>query len=268
MKTESKLITEEVAKIYLASMTRNRPVVKKKVDYYSDIMRRGQWCESTHQGIAFNENGELVDGQHRLLAIINTKIPLVFNVTYGVSNDAFMTMDMGYKRTTGNVMAINGVKNYNAHSAAIQSFFALKKGLSTHNKTELFLTTEDIVEFYYQNEDLCKQILNISECCYLKRRLTSKTNIYALLLKMVVIDKKDIIICSDFFFEVFGVIQVTNKTITLLSDRLIKIGLSKMTLPKNELFALIIKTFNSYQNGVGLKTLKWDSKREEYPVIQ
>jgi hypothetical protein len=73
-------------------------------------MRNGGWT-LTHQGIAFDENGELVDGQHRLNAVIEANVPVEMNVTTNVHRqpgEAF-TIDMGRKRTYANVATMSGV---------------------------------------------------------------------------------------------------------------------------------------------------------------
>ena len=60
METKVVLITPEMAKSMLAkNMKNNRPVLKGTVHGYARQMRNGKW-KLTHQGIAFDENGELV----------------------------------------------------------------------------------------------------------------------------------------------------------------------------------------------------------------
>ena len=44
---------------------------------------------TTHQGIAFDENGVLQDGQHRLCAIVSANKPVDMMVTSGLSPDNF-----------------------------------------------------------------------------------------------------------------------------------------------------------------------------------
>lgn len=61
-------IGPEEAEKYLSGNTHNRPVRQKKVEKYAIIAREGKW-KLTHQGIAFTEDGTLIDGQHRLMAI-------------------------------------------------------------------------------------------------------------------------------------------------------------------------------------------------------
>ena len=99
-------ITPEMAREMLEhNMKNNRRVSKETVMRYARIMKAGGW-NLTHQGIAFDTNGELIDGQHRLNAIVQANVPVKMLVTYDVEHEqgeAF-TIDAGLKRTTLNIM--------------------------------------------------------------------------------------------------------------------------------------------------------------------
>jgi hypothetical protein len=51
-----------------------------------------------HQGIAFDADGRLVDGQKRLTAIVETGIGAWINTSYGVDRDAILVMDQPQRR--------------------------------------------------------------------------------------------------------------------------------------------------------------------------
>lgn len=79
------IITPSMAKEYLEKNVKNRPINLKTVNKYAEDMASGNW-ELTHQGIAFNENGELIDGQHRLQAVIKSEASVEMMVARGISN--------------------------------------------------------------------------------------------------------------------------------------------------------------------------------------
>lgn len=68
MKTELMNITPAIARDLLGKNTRNRNVRNSHVETLRASFERGEY-RVTHQGIAFDENGEMIDGQHRLIAI-------------------------------------------------------------------------------------------------------------------------------------------------------------------------------------------------------
>ena len=100
MKTEVVGVTPQLASEWLRLNTRNRKLRRFTVDTLKRSFERGEYVQS-HQGIAFSANNEVIDGQHRLTAISELKsgvFPML--VTWGVPEDAFMTIDRGVKRTT------------------------------------------------------------------------------------------------------------------------------------------------------------------------
>ena len=68
-KIEWKEITPDIAREYLTHNTKNRKLRKTTVNSFARDMRMGKW-QPTHQGIAFNTNGDLIDGQHTCAAVV------------------------------------------------------------------------------------------------------------------------------------------------------------------------------------------------------
>lgn len=71
------------AKTWLENNFRNRPVKEDVVASYARDMVNGTWVP-THQGVAFNDKDELIDGQHRLLAIVKSGCTIRMMVTFGL----------------------------------------------------------------------------------------------------------------------------------------------------------------------------------------
>lgn len=68
-------ITPKRAAEMLEANASNRPLSKTTVRAFAEAMRRGDWLV-THQGIAFDTAGVLVDGQHRVAAIVEADLPV------------------------------------------------------------------------------------------------------------------------------------------------------------------------------------------------
>lgn len=58
--------------------------------------------------IAFDRDGRLIDGQHRLTAIRAAGVPVPVIVLYGLDPDAFAVLDTGKKRGGADVLSIEG----------------------------------------------------------------------------------------------------------------------------------------------------------------
>lgn len=106
MRTGLKVVSPELAKEYLKANRKNRPVRKHLVDWIAEQIERGEWRVS-HQGIAFDKNGDLIDGQHRLMAIAKAGVPVEIVVSTGVDPAAFQVIDCGQRRTTADLTGLD-----------------------------------------------------------------------------------------------------------------------------------------------------------------
>lgn len=98
MNVKVEVITPETAAAYLATSIGNRSMSSARVHQYAEDMREGAW-ELTHQSIAFDDDGVLVDGHHRLTAVTVAKKPVTMLVARGVASDAYSAIDVGRPRT-------------------------------------------------------------------------------------------------------------------------------------------------------------------------
>lgn len=100
-------VTPELAAAWLEKNTINRPLRRTVVDTLRQAYERGEH-RLTHQGIAFANTGELLDGQHRLTAV--AQMPKGFSiqmmVTTGLPPVAFESIDQGLKRSHSDVLRI------------------------------------------------------------------------------------------------------------------------------------------------------------------
>lgn len=104
----------------LAANTTNRPLSRAVVASYAEAMRSGDWMV-THQGIAFDGRGVLVDGQHRLAAIIEADVPIDVTVFTDVDEATFDVLDTGKRRNAADVLAIEGEKSTTMLAAMVRT---------------------------------------------------------------------------------------------------------------------------------------------------
>lgn len=82
-----------------------RNVIKPSIRKMATDMKNGRWM-ATHQGIAFNEKGELFDGQHRMNAIIISGASIEMYVFRDVPEKAWHKTDIGRKRNYTDISGI------------------------------------------------------------------------------------------------------------------------------------------------------------------
>lgn len=104
--TKLRVITPEEAKEILSkSNINNRRIRLRYVDWLAKLIVEGQWMV-THQGIAFDKNGRLVDGQHRLLAISKSGKDTPILVTTNLEEESYNHIDIGAIRNRADIYKI------------------------------------------------------------------------------------------------------------------------------------------------------------------
>jgi hypothetical protein len=64
-------VTPSLAQTWLDCNEFHRPCCQQYVDYFAEQMKSGQWQHHYHS-ISFDKNGKLLNGRHRLLAVIQS----------------------------------------------------------------------------------------------------------------------------------------------------------------------------------------------------
>lgn len=92
-------VTPEIAKRWLEQNRGNRSINQKQVDTIAKDILAGDF-DTTHQGIAIATDGTLLDGQHRLLAIVKANKTVKLMVTFNAVKSRHI--DSGMKRSESN----------------------------------------------------------------------------------------------------------------------------------------------------------------------
>lgn len=113
------VITPEDAKRMLEHNINNRPIKEKTVQMYASDMIHGDWDEeSPGNSLVFDSEGNLQDGQHRLLAVIRANRPIKFFVIRGVAPKPHI-YDMGVKRSSRDILTMQDEKFANMRNGAL-----------------------------------------------------------------------------------------------------------------------------------------------------
>lgn len=101
--TLERITPDIAAEILSHNSPRQRRLSKSRVDAYAHDMMSGDW-QQNGETIKIAENGLLLDGQHRLAAVIASGKTLWMSVARNIPNDAFLTIDVGQSRTTRQII--------------------------------------------------------------------------------------------------------------------------------------------------------------------
>lgn len=155
METKVIRVTPAMASNWLSSNTINRRLRRSVVDGLVAAFKRGEY-QTTHQGIAFSDTGELLDGQHRLTAIAEMPAGASFEmlVTRGIPKSAFRVVDTGLKRSHSDILGIP------TGHAAVARFLA-----SLHETSKAAITSDYLIPFVKATEGPYQRLWEICSSC-------------------------------------------------------------------------------------------------------
>lgn len=278
MKYEIRKISPDEAKKILEKNTRNRHVTQGHVDFLHAQMRTGQWIEGTGDPLRFNKEGELIDGQHRLMALIKTNATYSFLTITDVPDEAFFVMDTGRKRTLGDVLSISGFKDATNIGAAARMIILHKessRGASAfaYGRSETIskrstglaevLTNAKIMEFCKENDlDEARQFANKS---YSICRLLRKSEWIFLYFILSEKSQED---ASEFLTALATGANIPEKSALLYARQRLELGISRaITLtPKAKQF-YVFRAWNAWRKRENVYILKYDPQKPMPAIV-
>lgn len=241
---KEQFITPELAKDLLVSNTDNRPIKLKIVDRYANDIKYDRWKENTGETIKISESGRILDGQHRLHAIIKAGTGVKFHLATGLNDSVFDVIDTGNNRSNSDIFHISGALNATALSGVIQAYMAIK--LSKIKIKQSSLTNKMVLDIYNESPEEWQNIVRKSKNWYNAfSRILSRSVIAGLYKNFV--EKSDEETANDFFNQLCLGKEYTNETIILLRKKLTDDRISNVKLPISAKYELIIKTWNLFR---------------------
>lgn len=153
MRIEKVFVTPGLANQMLEKNIKNRSLSGRIVKKYTDQMKNGEWQEETGETVKVAKDGTLLDGQHRLQAIINSGKSFNFLIVYDLPNKSFEVIDTGKPRFAGDALKVVGVSAYYSMSALIRGYLLLKDGKTLGKQADSSVTVTRIVEGYQERPD-------------------------------------------------------------------------------------------------------------------
>ena len=147
-------ITPEQATQWLRCNKNNRPVRRRHVAFLADEMVHGNW-QVNGQAIIIADDEQVLDGQHRLLAIIEAGRPVQSMVVYGITPEAFKTIDTGAVRTGADALALHFHETNSASIKCVATAVQWCKSLeacSLHSK--LKTSNTDVIAYVKSHPSL------------------------------------------------------------------------------------------------------------------
>ena len=270
LRTEELEVTPEVAREWLASMAPNRRLSNTNLNNMIHAMEEGRW-HTDGSPIKFDQVGRLIDGQHRLFAIIHTGMPQTFLVVWGVSEMAMTTLDTGKTRSRADVLLIHdpNIVDVNNTAAAATMMLRWEKGARNNNLRNEYLSNDEVVVFYDEHKD------DILDAVKHGRKLqhgvgAGSNQAFALIWWLISqIEAED----AEFFWDrlIDGQGLESGNPIYALRELLRREAMTAQTRERmraDVIIALTIKAWNAYRQGESIQLLRFKvggAHPEKYP---
>ena len=157
-------ITPELAETLLEKNTGNRKIHTKTVKRYSDEMKKGRWLLNG-ETIKISSTGTILDGQHRLSAVIDSGVSMETFIVTDIDDGSFTSIDIGKKRSAADALYIHGCgKNHMAKASCTRFIFNLMIGKNTEAAVRVSAENSDILnQFLVMGDDFNNDI--DAACC-------------------------------------------------------------------------------------------------------
>lgn len=120
-------VNPDTARAWLERNTHNRPVRFRHVESLARDMHNDRW-HYDGSAIRFFRDGGLADGQHRLLAVVDSGKTVPFLVVPGLERAAQEVVDTGARRSTGDALSLRGEHNANLLAAVSRIAVVYEQG--------------------------------------------------------------------------------------------------------------------------------------------
>jgi hypothetical protein len=242
----------------------NRKFKERIAARYAKEMKEGRWVLNG-ETIIFNTNGDCVQGQHRIAAVMKSRVTVWVYMVFDVDPAAFMTMDSGAKRSAADQL---GVMNY-ANPITLAGAAALYHKYAS-------------ASMCYRNDlpnTLCLDVvsrcpgLSDSVAFVIKHRAWGKARPSVLAVAHYLANEIDPDLCDEFFSKLFsgsGVFEGDPElTLTRRLELMQKKATRNSTLPPDELYCFAV-AWNAKRDGrkISLIRVPADMSSESFPKFR
>jgi hypothetical protein len=260
-RTETKTITPRIAEKFLERNVNNyRKVTPNHVRFLATEMSKGEWCEDTGESIKFDWFGDLIDGQHRLRAVVESGVPVKMRVEYGLDPRTVEVIDHHRRaRNYADILGRRGFANTCHVAAAARLLWYYLQRNPSRSSQKAAPTNGDLDAILEAHPGL-PESARVSHCLPWIKSSRSKTVAHYI---FGLYDGA----ARDTFFAKLESGEVSKGEPEWLLRRFALEGLgSKRRLSEVEYLALMTKAFKARAHNTTLGLLRWTSS-ESFPYL-
>lgn len=212
-----KITPEEAKEILKNHNSKNYRKRKPNViNLYTKEITEGRWMFNGDT-IRFDSNGELIDGQNRLEAIVKSNIPLEFIVVEGLDPECSQTIDIGYKRSAEDYLKKFASMYENGATAVVKLAMTLRRGNKQigHSTANAGISNTMMVDEYMDNATQYVDATNFGkDISKLSRKVLKPSQVGGIYYYLVYTEHYDKDLVSQFFYKLasYSTTEITYMT--------------------------------------------------------
>lgn len=245
-------VTPDMAERWLEANTRNRNLNEKVVRTYVRDMISGAWL-LTGEGIKFATDGSLLDGQHRLTAIVRAGVTVPMFVMRGVSPEAQRVMDTGKKRTAADALSVLGEQNPAQLAATVRLALGVESGFADPGNFDP--THTEVQDFVLAHPEIRSAVHFIRP---LVRRTDCPPSVAAY--TYWVLSGIDTFEAANFWVAMAEKVGLNSgDPVIALSNRFAEVRRIRQTLSKSVYLSLVYRAWNARRKGQEMRMIRVNS---------
>jgi len=152
------LVTPSIAKELLHNNSNNRQVNQSNISFLAEEILNDRF-RYNGESIIVSISGNLLDGQHRLMAVVKANKEVHMNIVKDVDDETVGTIDTGAARTAGNVLHMHDIVNSNNVASTIKRILE-KIGTERRmiERKAVKISNFEILEFYKLHSELLQKM--------------------------------------------------------------------------------------------------------------
>lgn len=258
-------VTPALAEKILTANTFNRTLKAGRVERYARDMKAGRWRLNA-ETIKITTNGDLLDGQHRLFAVIEAGVPIEMMIVEGLDPEVMPTIDTGAPRTMGDVLTIQGGKNTNVTASALRWLVWFHtKPLTMSGPLRTQVTHQELLDAMPLYPTLGERVSEVVSRGKIGKFMPTSLMVFVYYEAYKIDPAK-----AGAFTMMLdtGVIDDAGNPVHTLREKLIQNRAARSKMPQLEVAALTVKAWNAFLRGRRLKIMRWVPDSEGFPAFE
>lgn len=257
--SEVLLVTLAMAEAWLAHRHPNRAVVPRRVEELATLMRQSAW-HLNGEPLIFDADGILLDGQHRLSAVVQVGKPVPFLIVRGVRVEAQASLGQALRRSKADILSMHQQASAKTLAGALGVLWRYDRGLMLDPKRTFLAQHTLEVLLRYPG-------LAASMSWGLSTRKFLPGSVGAAL--HYLLNQKEAGLAKQFFGRLRDGLELTaSDPLHALRERLIEARTRLPRLPQWVYALWCVRTWNALRNGGGPPTLPWEPQVDRFPHVQ